>query len=84
MAWIFVILGNALLSTVHKKKSRGIVLTYQAFFSIGLGPLMTALPFPILAPLAAYLNTNALAFYSFVRFFFQVTILEFLSPQTFT
>lgn len=72
VAWVFVIVGLALLSTVHQDTSRSAILGYLAIFSAGLGPLISALPFPILAPLTVSLNANALAFYSFVRYFSQV------------
>ena len=71
--------GTALLHLAPDDKrsflntNRAHVLGYQALASVGLGPLLTSLPFPILAPLPVSLNANALAFYSFVRYIAMVS-----------
>lgn len=71
-SWVCIIVGSALLSTVGLNTPRSRVLGYQALYSIGLGPLVTSLVFPILAPLPVSLNASALAFYAFARYFLQV------------
>lgn len=71
-AWICLVVGAGLLSTLHFDSSRGASIGYQIILGFGIGTLMTSTFFPVLAPLPVTLNAPALAFFMFVRFFSQV------------
>ena len=71
-AWVFVVLGMGLLSTLHADTNRGRSIGYQIVTSVGLGAMSSTTFFPVLAPLPVSANAHALAFFTFVRFIGQV------------
>ncbi|KAI5118633.1 hypothetical protein M0805_000009 [Coniferiporia weirii] len=72
MAWLSLITGGALLSTLSVDSSAGHYIGFQVIVGLGLGILLTTGFFPVLAPMPPSLNANALAFFMFVRWFSQV------------
>jgi len=71
IAWVFIIIGMGLQSTLHAGSATRNWIGFQIVAGVGFGLLFTATTFPILAPLPVRLNANALAFFIFIRSFFQ-------------
>lgn len=73
LAWVSLMIGLGLLSTLTAESNRASGIGYQVVMAVGLGILMTCTFFPILAPLHPSLNANAIALFMFLRFFAQVS-----------
>ena len=71
----FLMLSAGLMSTVGADTSTSNSIGFQVLMSVGHGILQGSPTFPILAPIDASLSANALAFFMFIRFFSQVSIL---------
>jgi len=73
LAWVLVMIGAGLLSTITADSWRITVIGYEIIVSGGLGILSTTTYFPVLAPLPVSENARALAFFTFCRNFAQVS-----------
>ncbi|TFK91581.1 iron permease [Polyporus arcularius HHB13444] len=71
IAWACIVVGMGLQSTLHADSATRNWIGFQIVAGIGFGMLFTATTFPILAPLPVEVNASALAFFIFVRTFFQ-------------
>ncbi|KAI0324265.1 iron permease [Cubamyces sp. BRFM 1775] len=71
IAWACITLGMGLQSTLGADAAVRNWIGFQIIPGIGFGLLFTATTFPILAPLPVELNASALAFFIFIRTFFQ-------------
>ncbi|KAL1941010.1 hypothetical protein VTO73DRAFT_7646 [Trametes versicolor] len=71
IAWACITIGMGLQSTLGADSATRNWIGFQIVAGIGFGLLFTATTFPILAPLPVELNATALAFFIFVRTFFQ-------------
>ncbi|KAJ6482029.1 major facilitator superfamily domain-containing protein [Mycena vitilis] len=69
VGWIFMILGVGLLSTLNFDTSRSKAIGYSAISGAGLGILILATYFPVLAPITVTQNAQALALFIFMRNF---------------
>jgi hypothetical protein len=81
LAWVLGIIGMALLSTLKADSSRGLNIGYQIIEGAGLGILFTATTFPILASVEVTQAAVALAFFTFVRCFAQVSETHPMVPR---
>ncbi|KAL5536448.1 hypothetical protein ACEPAF_270 [Sanghuangporus sanghuang] len=72
LAWVSLIVGGALMSTLDTDSNVGHFIGYQVIVGLGLGILLTTGFFPVLAPLTVKYNASALAFFMFVRWFSQI------------
>lgn len=70
--WLLVIIGLALLCTVHERTPEALVIFYESLAGVGFGVQFAALYFPVLAPLPLAASAPALAFFTFLRMFAQV------------
>jgi hypothetical protein len=50
LAWVFMVVGTSLLTTVKADTSAGFMIAYLAIPSVGLGILTSTTYFPVLAP----------------------------------
>jgi hypothetical protein len=73
IAWILSIIGMGLLSTLKVDSSKGLTVGYQIVLGAGLGILFTSTSFPVLASVKVTEAAPALAFFTFVRSFAQVS-----------
>jgi hypothetical protein len=80
LAWILVIIGFGLFSTITADTSGHVISAYQVIEGIGMGILFASTTFPILAPLKVTDAAYALAFFTFVRSFAQVDVIP-IPPQ---
>ncbi|KAH7927166.1 MFS general substrate transporter [Leucogyrophana mollusca] len=71
-AWVLVIVGTAMLSTLSADSSRATAIALQVISGIGAGAISTTTYFPALAPLHVSQNAQALAYFTFLRNFAQV------------
>ncbi|TFY81266.1 hypothetical protein EWM64_g2741 [Hericium alpestre] len=71
-AWVLIMIGSGLLTTVNADTSRARVIGFEIVAGAGLGILMAATFFPVLAPLPVSTNALALALFTFFRNFAQV------------
>ncbi|KAJ7629491.1 iron permease [Mycena polygramma] len=69
VGWIFMIIGMGLLSTLDFDSSRSKAIGYSAISSAGLGILILATYFPVLAPITVTETAQALALFIFMRNF---------------
>ncbi|KAJ7050318.1 major facilitator superfamily domain-containing protein, partial [Mycena amicta] len=67
VGWVLSIVGFGLLSTLDADTSRARSIGYSVICGAGLGTLVLATYFPVLAPLSVAQNTQALALLIFVR-----------------
>ncbi|KAJ6472375.1 hypothetical protein C8R47DRAFT_728313 [Mycena vitilis] len=67
--WTMMILGMGLLSTVNADTGRSVSIGYTVIVGIGIGVLILASYFPVLAPINVTQNAQALALFVFVRNF---------------
>jgi hypothetical protein len=81
LAWILGLIGMGLLSTIKADTSHARNIGYQIIEGAGLGMLFTATTFPILAPVKVSEAANALAFFTFIRSFAQVSV-PFAHPRS--
>ncbi|KZP17646.1 iron permease, partial [Athelia psychrophila] len=72
MGWCFLLVGTGLLTLLEVDSARGMSIGFQAVSGVGLGILLTASFFPVLAPLPVSANAHAVAFLIFMRTFGQV------------
>nr|VWO96716.1 DHA14-like major facilitator [Ganoderma boninense] len=80
IAWACITIGMGLQSTLHADSATRNWIRFQIVAGIGFGMLFTATTFPILAPLPVELNASALAFFIFIRTFFQVRLPSLCVP----
>jgi hypothetical protein len=73
LAWVLGIIGMVLFSTLKVDSSKGLNIGYQIVEGAGLGILFTATTFPILASVKVTEAAHALAFFTFIRSFAQVS-----------
>jgi hypothetical protein len=78
IAWIFMILGFGLLTTLSVTTSMGIMEGYQIILGVGIGVLYTVTSFPVLASVRVNQVAPALALYTFDRSFAYVRHCAFL------
>ncbi|KAF7340295.1 Iron permease [Mycena venus] len=69
VGWILMIVGIGLLSTLDADTSRGKSIGYSIIAGMGIGVLILASYFPVLAPINVSQNAHALALFVFVRNF---------------
>ena len=74
IGWAFMLLAFGILTLLDEHSSRAMYLGCQILLGVGLGIVFVAPEFPILAPLPVSNNAHALAFFIFVRTFFQVRL----------
>lgn len=75
IGWILMIIGFGLLTTLDQDSSVGKCIGFQVITGSGLGIIWVGTQFAILAPLPYSNNAHALAFFTFVRTFSQVSVL---------
>lgn len=68
-AWIFIIVGSGLMSSIDADTSRGVSIGFQVILGLGIGILYAISYVPILAPLPVTANAKALSFYIYTRWF---------------
>jgi hypothetical protein len=73
LAWVLSTTGMVLFSTLKVDSSKGLNIGYQIIEGAGLGILFAATTFPILASVKVTEAAHALAFFTFVRSFAQVS-----------
>ncbi len=73
LGWITGIIGMGLLGSTSSTTSVGTVIGFEIIAGAGYGAIFSSLYFPVLAPLPISSNALALAFFSFVRVFAQVS-----------
>ncbi|KAJ7505900.1 major facilitator superfamily domain-containing protein [Mycena galericulata] len=71
VAWVFLVIGLGLVSTIRQDSPTAKWVGYQIITSVGIGVLFDAPVFPILAPLPTNRAASALALFSFTRSFAQ-------------
>ena len=81
-AWALLLISTGLFSTLHEDTPKVASVLYAAIGGLGLGSLMSATFYPVLAPLPLSLNANAVAFFMFLRFFAQVTHFIYVNSCT--
>ncbi|KAJ6515187.1 iron permease [Mycena vitilis] len=69
VGWMFMTIGVGLLSTLDFDSIRSKAIGYSAISSAGLGILILATYFPVLAPITIKENAQALALFIFMRNF---------------
>lgn len=74
ISWVFTIIGCGLLTLLQPNTSLGLAVGYEVIIALGIGGLSTTTYFPVLAPLPLSANAPALAFFTFLRSFGQVSI----------
>lgn len=74
LAWVLGTLGTALFITLHADTPRGHAIGFQIIAGAGFGMLTAAIFFPILAPLPVESNAHAIALYTFIRNFSNVSL----------
>jgi hypothetical protein len=72
LSWVCMVLGTALLTTIHATTALSHTLVFLAIVALGIGILTTTTYFPVLAPLPVESNALALAYFMFLRNFAQV------------
>lgn len=73
ISWVLVMVGTGLLLTLRVDTPEAHLIGFEVIFAAGLGALSTVTYFPVLAPIPVTANAQALAFYSFLRTFAQVS-----------
>lgn len=58
LAWILLIIGTGLFTTLKADTSRGKSIGLQTIVGVGLGLIITTLIFPVLAPLPVSANVS--------------------------
>lgn len=71
--WITEIVGMGLLGSTSSTTAVGTAIGFEIITGAGFGVIFSSLYFPVLAPLPISSNAFALAFYSFLRVFAQVS-----------
>jgi len=69
LGWILSTIGLGLLILLKPDSSTGMWVGFQLLVGIGLGLLMAAPRFAVMAPLPVSLNAQVLAFFTFCRWF---------------
>lgn len=73
IAWALLIIACGLFTRLQATTSSGSAVGFEVIIAIGLGGLSTTTYFPVLAPLPLNANAPALAFFTFLRSFGQVS-----------
>ncbi|KAJ7060722.1 iron permease [Mycena amicta] len=68
-AWALIIVGAALLGMVDENTPRMRVIGFELLIGSGIGIIYVGAYFPVLAPIPVTLNTQALAYFFFLRQF---------------
>lgn len=71
--WITGIIGMGLLGSTSSTTALATIIGFEIIAGVGFGIIFSCLYFPVLAPLPISSNAFALAFFSFVRIFAQVS-----------
>lgn len=79
VGWAFTVLGFGIITILKEDTSRSVYIGSQIPLGVGLGIVWIGTQFPILAPLPYSNNAHALAFFTFVRCFAQVSCARFPS-----
>jgi hypothetical protein len=74
IGWILTIIGFGILTTLHVDTSIALLEGIQVILGIGVGFLFTATTYPILAGIKIERTAHALAVFTFVRSFAQVSL----------
>lgn len=69
VGWALMVVGIGLLSTLDADSSRSKAIGYSIIAGMGIGDLILASYFPVLAPIKVAQNAHALALLVFVRNF---------------
>lgn len=72
-SWALIMIGTGLLSTLREDTARLSAIGFQIVVGAGIGIISTTAFFPVLAPLRISDNAKALAYYTFLRNFGQVS-----------
>ncbi|KAJ7507866.1 major facilitator superfamily domain-containing protein [Mycena galericulata] len=72
LGWAISIVGLVLLGTTHSDTSLRTFIGYEILVGAGFGIIFSSTYFPVLAPLSPTSAARALAFYAFLRQFFQM------------
>ncbi|TFK88802.1 MFS general substrate transporter [Polyporus arcularius HHB13444] len=67
--WCLAIIGFGIASTLGATDSTARVVGYEVVLGVGIGCGFTTVMFPVLAPLPAASNAQAIAFFQFIRSF---------------
>ena len=70
--WSFLLIAAGLYTTLDENTSSARAVGFEVIHALGLGIIVSCAVFPVLAPIPATLNPQALALFTFVRFFAQV------------
>jgi MFS family permease len=72
LGWVISIVGLALMGTTHAETSLRTFVGFEILVGAGFGIIFSSTYFPILAPLPLTSAARALAFFAFLRQFFQI------------
>ncbi|KAJ7432347.1 MFS general substrate transporter [Mycena latifolia] len=72
LGWVISVVGLVLMGTTHSDTSLRTFIGFEILVGAGFGIIFSSTYFPVLAPLPITSAAQALAFYTFLRQFFQI------------